>query len=66
MDVFRLDNKVVVITGAVGLLGKGFCLNVANAGGVVILADINEKEGIKLEQEVNNKYGKEVTKYLEH
>ena len=63
MDVFRLDNKVVVITGAVGLLGKGFCLNVANAGGIVILADINEKEGIKLEQEINKKYSKEIAQF---
>lgn len=63
MDVFRLDDKVVVITGAVGLLGKGFCLNVASAGGIVILADINEKEGRKLEQEINNKYSKEIAKF---
>ena len=63
MESFRLDDKVVVITGAVGLLGKGFCLNVANAGGIVILADINEKEGIKLEQEINKKYSKEIAQF---
>jgi len=63
MERFRLYDKIVVVTGAVGLLGKGFCWDVTKAGGIIILVDINEKEGIKLEQEINNKYSKEIAKF---
>jgi len=36
-----LDNKVVVITGGAGLLGRSFCQAVAAQGGVAIVADVN-------------------------
>jgi len=36
-----LDNKVVVITGGAGLLGRNFCEAVAKEGGVAIVADVN-------------------------
>lgn len=36
-----LDNKVIVITGGAGLLGRNFCQAVAAQGGVAIIADIN-------------------------
>ena len=36
-----LDNKVVVITGGAGLLGKSFCQAVAAQNGVAIVADVN-------------------------
>jgi NAD(P)-dependent dehydrogenase (short-subunit alcohol dehydrogenase family) len=36
-----LDNKVIVITGGAGLLGRNFCRAVAEQGGVAIVADTN-------------------------
>lgn len=36
-----LDDKVVVITGGAGLLGRSFCHAVAAQGGVAIVADVN-------------------------
>jgi NAD(P)-dependent dehydrogenase (short-subunit alcohol dehydrogenase family) len=36
-----LNNKVIVITGGAGLLGRNFCLAVAEQGGVAIVADTN-------------------------
>jgi NAD(P)-dependent dehydrogenase (short-subunit alcohol dehydrogenase family) len=36
-----LDNKVVVITGGAGLLGREFSRAVAEQGGVAIVADVN-------------------------
>lgn len=36
-----LDNKVVVITGGAGLLGRNFCEAVVAQGGIAIVADVN-------------------------
>lgn len=36
---FDLSNKVIVITGGAGLLGKRFCQEVARQGGIAIVAD---------------------------
>lgn len=36
-----LDDKVVVITGGAGLLGRNFCQAVAAQGGIAIVADLN-------------------------
>lgn len=37
---FDLTDKVVVVTGAVGLVGREFCEAIAQFGGVVVVADI--------------------------
>ncbi len=41
MNQFSLANKVIVITGAAGLLGKNHVQAIADAGGVPILLDID-------------------------
>lgn len=55
----NLSGKIVIITGAAGLLGRAFCMDVAQAQGTVILADTNEKEGLKLERQINQKFDSE-------
>jgi NAD(P)-dependent dehydrogenase (short-subunit alcohol dehydrogenase family) len=40
-----LDGKVIVVTGGAGLLGRAFCEAICVAGGTVIVAEKNEKEG---------------------
>ena len=40
-NIFEIKNKVVVITGAAGLLGKMHAEAVAAYGGIPILIDIN-------------------------
>lgn len=42
LDKFRLDGKVAVVTGGVGLLGSQFSLTLAQAGAKVIVADLQE------------------------
>ncbi len=42
LDKFRLDGKVAVVTGGAGLLGKQFCLTLAQAGAHILVADLNE------------------------
>ena len=42
-DLFTLKDKVIVVTGAGGLLGFEYCKAIINANGIPILIDINEK-----------------------
>lgn len=41
-DKFSLKNQVAVVTGGAGLLGKEFCLTLAQAGASVVVADLNQ------------------------
>lgn len=44
MNQFSLENKVAIVTGALGLLGKNHCKALADAGANVIVTDINERK----------------------
>ncbi len=50
-----LKNKVVVITGGAGLIGKEFVKAVVENGGIAIIADINEEIGLKVKEDLSNK-----------
>lgn len=54
---FRLDNKVIVITGAAGLLGKQHAEAIVSNGGTPILLDLNQNDLDFLAFELNKKYG---------
>ena len=41
-SLFSLDNKIAIVTGACGLLGKQHCFALAGAGAFVVVADVNE------------------------
>ena len=55
-NIFRLDGKVIVITGAAGLLGRKHAEAIACYGGTPILLDLSEQAVNKLAEELNNKY----------
>ena len=54
--LFRLDNKVIVITGATGLLGRKHAEAVACYGGTPILLDLSQQAVDNLANELNKKY----------
>ncbi|HMV56427.1 MAG TPA: SDR family oxidoreductase [Nitrospira sp.] len=41
-NLFRLDGKVAVVTGGVGILGRGYCRALAERGAEVVVADIDQ------------------------
>jgi NAD(P)-dependent dehydrogenase (short-subunit alcohol dehydrogenase family) len=42
--LFRLDGKIVVITGATGILGRIYCRALAEYGATVVISDINQDD----------------------
>ena len=55
-NLFRLDGKIVVITGASGLLGSRHAEAVACYGGVPILIDLHQEDVDNLANKLNSKY----------
>lgn len=50
-----LKDKVVVITGGAGLIGKEFVKAVVEHNGIAIIADINEEIGLKVKEDLSEK-----------
>ena len=44
MDIFRIDNKIAIVTGGAGFLGKPISKALAEAGAQVIIASRNKKK----------------------
>jgi len=55
-ELFRLDNKIIVITGATGLLGRKHAEAIACYGGTPILLDLSQKAVNTFANELNEKY----------
>lgn len=55
-NLFRLDKKVIIITGATGLLGRKHAEAVACYGGTPILLDLSQQAVDDLANELNSKY----------
>lgn len=48
-----LKDKVIVITGGAGLIGKEFVKAVVENSGIAIIADINEELGLKVKEDLS-------------
>jgi len=55
-ELFKLDNKIIVITGATGLLGRKHAEAVACYGGTPILLDLSQQAVDDFANELNAKY----------
>lgn len=53
-DIFSLKNKIAVVTGGAGLIGKPVSLGLAKAGAKVYIADVDKKAGQQLEKKNKN------------
>lgn len=55
-NLFNLQDKVIIVTGALGLLGQKHVEVIAQNGGIPIILDINEKQTLLIAEEINQKY----------
>lgn len=62
-EIFRLDGKVIVITGAAGFLGKMHSEAIASYGGVPILLDLDQSIVDALAHKLNDKYNVDAAGY---
>ena len=51
-NLFSVQDKVIVITGAAGVLGTSMVHHFAEQGAKVVILDRNEEAGRRLEEEV--------------
>ena len=62
-NYLSLDGKVVVLTGAAGLLGQNYAEAIAAHGANLVLLDINKNTLEKLSKEISQKYSVKVMPY---
>lgn len=63
-NIFDLTDRVILITGAAGLLGYQHADAIASAGGIPILLDLNEKKVRAQAKEFKKKYSCESAGYI--
>jgi NAD(P)-dependent dehydrogenase (short-subunit alcohol dehydrogenase family) len=56
--LFSLQDKVIVVTGGTGILGKAFIEGIVSFGGTTVIVGRNEEEGSKRAAEINANGGK--------
>jgi len=57
-DVFRIDGKVALVTGALGVLGKTFCRALAAHGAAVAVVDLDEASCARFAEEIQKEFGR--------
>ena len=63
-NMFRLDGKIIIVTGGIGLLGKRYSEAIAAFGGTPIILDLLENEIKDFTEELNNTYNVNSTGYV--
>ena len=62
---FDLHNKVIVITGGAGLIGRGFVKAVVQNGGTAIIADVDRTSGQKVQLELARELATDKIEFIE-
>jgi NAD(P)-dependent dehydrogenase (short-subunit alcohol dehydrogenase family) len=52
MDLHSLENKVIVVTGGAGVIGRSFVGGIARSHGIAVVADINLEAAKSLKNEI--------------
>jgi len=55
--LFELKGKTAIVTGAVGILGQGFCRGLAEFGAQVAVVDLNQDRCAAFAEELERDYG---------
>ena len=58
-NLFNLSGKVIVVTGACGLLGRSHCEAIASVGGIPVVLDLDQIQAVKFASEISQKYSVE-------
>lgn len=58
-SLFSLSGKIILVTGACGLLGKRHCEAIASMGGTPVILDLDQLQAEKLADEISQKYSVE-------
>ncbi len=56
-DMFGLNGKTAVVTGAVGILGQGFCRGLAEFGANIAVVDLDQNRCDQFSTELEQDYG---------
>ena len=64
-NLFSLQDKVAVVTGGAGLIGKELIRGLAEAGATCILAEIDENRGEKVAEELKRRKLNVIFRYLD-
>lgn len=59
LDRFRIPGKVAIVTGGAGLLGAAHCQALAQAGGIVVIADVDRESADRIAGQVHQSTGGE-------
>jgi len=60
---FDLTGKVIILTGACGLIGRAFCEAVAQFGGHVVVADIEQADPLSFASQLSEKHPQKMLGY---
>jgi NAD(P)-dependent dehydrogenase (short-subunit alcohol dehydrogenase family) len=63
MNLFSLKDKIIIVTGASGLLGREHVIAILNAGGIPVLLDLNQKVLDIQVAELKKLYNQDITGY---
>lgn len=59
-EKFQMKGQTAIVTGGAGLLGKEFCITLAQAGASVLVSDLDEKNAAKVAEAINAAGGKAI------